>query len=513
MMTGNLKGAIALGGLTATVALLASLSGASAQSAPGAGSFPQSFLVPGTNTSLSIYGVIKSAWKDQWGSQHTSDAGAPPGAQSAPFAIGALALQGPGVSSPCSSPATGSPAGVVGCFNALHGGLSAYSGISTMTFETRTPSSLGEIKTVLSMDFNLLANQANYSEGGIVGIKPSAGSGNTRAPRMLFAYGTIGPWLIGQYNSAYADATLYPDITDPGFGPGAVQTANVRQPQLRYTYLAGNGITLSASVEYQESGTLYLGGPGNTQGPAAMTSASVNSVTSDNTDIGGVVNLPSFNTGVAWDQPWGHIMSRVGVSRNEIRNTELPGVLGAPAPAAIQMGSNIKKWGWAIEGGGYLNTWGQDQWKFLINYSDGVGNYLSDLSAGAPNSGNMFCNTYTGSCNLIAELGASTSYTHRFSPNWRSTAAFGMGFFSKPSAAGGLINCSGTGAGCSGGTTAAQLASLEKRHLASQLNVVYSPVPGLTDIYLEWDHYNRWVQATNTSGVNNTYSVTFNIFW
>jgi hypothetical protein len=496
MKTGNLRGAIALGSLTATVALLAGLSNASAQSAPGAGSFPQSFLVPGTNTSLSVYGVIKAGFRDNWGSQHTSDSGAPAGAASVAFPIATLALQGPG--------AAGTTTGSTNGQNAIHGGYRESASASTFTFETRTPSNLGEIKTVLSMDFNLIPNQANYSTSTTTqNINPRQGQGNTDAPRLLFAYGTIGPWLIGQYNSAYADATLYPDISDPGFEPGFVTTANVRQPQLRYTYLAGNGITLSASLEMQESGTLYIAPGASTT--AAMTSATVSTVTSDNTDIGGVVNLPSFNTGVAWDQPWGHLMSRVGVNRNEVRNSLLGTQIIGVAPANSNLSNNIKKWGWAIEAGGYLNTWGQDQWKFLINYSKGVANYSSDLSSN--NSGSMFCNGFTGQCQLISDLAAATSYTHRFNPNWRSTAAFGMGFFNKPSAAGGLTNVTTATGG------AAQLASFEKRHLASQLNVVYSPVPGLTDIYLEWDHYNRWVQATNTSGVANAYTLSVNIYW
>src|SRR5579875_2348143 len=54
----NMKAAVALGSLTATVALLTGLSTASAQTAPGGGSFPGSFLVPGTNTSLAIHGII-----------------------------------------------------------------------------------------------------------------------------------------------------------------------------------------------------------------------------------------------------------------------------------------------------------------------------------------------------------------------------------------------------------------------------------------------------------------------
>src|SRR5256885_6870374 len=96
MNTRNLKGTVALGSLTATVALLAGLSSASAQSAPGAGSFPQSFLIPGTNTSLSIYGVIKSSWRDNIGAQHDSDNGSPFGGRNGRLHLNQLALQGPG---------------------------------------------------------------------------------------------------------------------------------------------------------------------------------------------------------------------------------------------------------------------------------------------------------------------------------------------------------------------------------------------------------------------------------
>ncbi len=489
MRTRNLKGTVALGSLTATVALLAGLTNASAQSAPGAGSFPQSFLVPGTNTSLSVYGVVKATWQYNAGGQHDGDTQT---TGNTPFHIGQLALQGPG--------APGGSSTAAAQENALHGGLRGFGKASTLTFETRTPSPLGEVKTVLAMDMNVFSNQSNYIGITTSSNKPSAGAGNTDVPRMLWAYGTIGPWLIGQYNSAWADSLLFPDVTDSGFDPGQMNTANIRQPQIRYTYLAGNGVSLSASVEYKETGTLFIA---NSTSP--MTSASFGSMISDNTDTGGIISLPSFNTGVAWDQPWGHLMSRVGVSEIEVRNTTSgTSIMG---PTNGNLSNNIKKWGWAIEGGGYLNTWGQDQWKFLVNYSDGIANYSTDLSPS--NAGGMFCNGFSGRCNLISELAATTSYTHRFSPNWRMTGAFGMGFFSKPSAAAGLTNVA-TG---TNGTTAAQLASLEKRHLASQINVVWSPVPGLTDIYLEWDHWNRWVQASSTSAVDNKVSMSFNFYW
>ena len=96
MYTRNLKGTVALGSLTAAVALLAGLSGAQAQSAPGAGSFPQSFLIPGTNTSLSLYGQVKAVWGMDIG-QHDGDTQTT--VNSVPFHTAQLALSGPGVGS------------------------------------------------------------------------------------------------------------------------------------------------------------------------------------------------------------------------------------------------------------------------------------------------------------------------------------------------------------------------------------------------------------------------------
>jgi hypothetical protein len=118
MKPSNLHSTLALGSLTATVALLAGLSAASAQSAPGGGSFPQSFLVPGTNTSLSVYGAVKAAFRDNIGAQVTSNAGAPAGATSVPFQTSTLALQGPGAAS---------SNGVL-ANNTLHGGFDGYEG-------------------------------------------------------------------------------------------------------------------------------------------------------------------------------------------------------------------------------------------------------------------------------------------------------------------------------------------------------------------------------------------------
>jgi hypothetical protein len=217
-------------------------------------------------------------------------------------------------------------------------------------------------------------------------------------------------------------------------------------------------------------------------------------VAEDSTDAGGVTNYPSFNAGVAWSQPWGHLAARVGVAEDEMRSTT--------GGTSIQGSTNInkKKTGWAVMAGAMINTWGQDQWRGQVVYAAGADTYLTDMGD------NALVNTNTGAMELIKELALNTSYIHRFSPNWRATAEFGIGFFNKPSSASTLTNVAN-------GTTAAGLASIEKRHLQSALSVTYSPVPGRVDIGIEWDHFDRWVQASDTSGTANRYGAHIFFYW
>src|SRR5579875_418865 len=419
MKTRTVKGAIALGSLTATVALLAGLGSAQAQigsgqpasppvapTGPGAGSFPQSFLIPGTNTSLSLYGKISMAVWDNIGSQHLNDT-SPSGGGATPFQINALALEGPGAAGGTS---------VTQLDRSIHGGLRNTVKGTNFAIETRTPTDLGEVKTVMLVDFSLMASQSNYVGSGtaITSTKPSSGAGNNETPRIQWAYGTLGPWLIGQYNTAWAD----PLMTNPDIGDqsqvGPMQTVNLRRPQIRYTYLAGNGITLSASVESMNTGAEYCQNTTSTTciGNATLAPASLATDGSDNLDVGGagdggVVNLPSFNTGIAWDQPWGHVMGRVGVGRSELRGTNATTLFNnGTSPANFS--NNVTQWHWAVEGGVMLNTWGQDQWRGLINYSHGLSTYLSDLGPGGAST-DMFINGQTGQVSSFNELALNTS--------------------------------------------------------------------------------------------------------
>ncbi|HWE76487.1 MAG TPA: hypothetical protein VG328_25210, partial [Stellaceae bacterium] len=212
----------------------------------------------------------------------------------------------------------------------------------------------------------------------------------------------------------------------------------------------------------------------------------------------------------AWDQPWGHLMARVGVGRSEIRNATAVSILGGTS-----MGNNITQWHWAVEGGAMINTWGQDQLRGLVNYSHGLATYNSDAPSGVVD---MLINSQTGQISSLNELELTGSYIHRFNPNWRVTGAFGIGFIEKPSAASGFGNCATATGGAvnacvSGGAVSAQLAGVEKRHIFSGLALTYSPVPGMVDIKTELDYYDRKVQASGTGANAWAQNVSVAFYW
>ncbi|MGH7036506.1 MAG: porin, partial [Stellaceae bacterium] len=219
-------------------------------------------------------------------------------------------------------------------------------------------------------------------------------------------------------------------------------------------------------------------------------------IAEDSTDSSGITNYPSFNAGVAWDQPWGHLMARAGVAVDEIRSTT--GTTAVQGSTSL----NKKKVGWAVEAGIMVNTFGRDQWRGLVTYAVGADTYLTDMGAMG------LLNTQTGTLDLFKELALNTSYIHRFSANWRATAQFGIGFFNKPANAATVGNVN-----VANGVNAAAMAGLEKRHIQSGLSVTYSPVPGKIDIGVEWDHWERSVQAANTSGNGNRYGAHVFFYW
>jgi len=405
----NMKAAVVLGSLTATVALLTGLPAASAQTAPGGGSFPGSFLVPGTNTSLAIHGII---WFDA-----THDFGPHQGDTTAGI--------------------TGFPLNGQAGHN-FNGGTFFTVKPTRPNIETRTPTAYGELKTYIEFDMNEFKNQTG-----------SVGQGNADGFRLRQAYGTLGPLLVGQANSNFADPQSWPESIDATIDPGTMNTATVRQPQIRYTYLAGNGLSVAGSVEQNES---QLG-----TGSAAATSLAGH--LTDNTTGGGYSNWPDLVGSVNWSQPWGNLGAHAAVHQNELRSTTT---------------TSHTETGYAFSVTGHLNTIGKDALRAGVTYIDGASNYISFASP------SVIENTTTGEFSTQKAWGGWGGYTHFWAANLRSTVHGGYVHFDKPSAASGL--------------STAALAGIEKRWWAGHVNLIWSPVPQ-TDFGIEYVYWNREVQS------------------
>src|SRR5262245_60933651 len=131
----KLNAATALGSLTASVALLTGIQGAHAQGAPGAGSFPGSFLVPGTQTSFKVGGYIKFDYTYDFGAQQGIVGGAGP--------IG-LPLD-----SKCVALRFGTECLSADLSHHIHGTSQMTASESRFNIETRTPTAYGELKTFI----------------------------------------------------------------------------------------------------------------------------------------------------------------------------------------------------------------------------------------------------------------------------------------------------------------------------------------------------------------------------
>src|SRR5215469_12669498 len=260
MMRGRKLGTIAaLGGSTAALAMLTGLAGARADdlqvnqqllntridqlaavgqqpgggavfsveqnSAAGApvtaGSFPRSILIPGTDTSIKIYGHITEVldYYMSGGNPNVTPQSTTVGNNGQ---VPAIPLRG-------TVQRTRS-----------NGIFSQTPKESKIGFETRTPTPFGEARTVMEFDW---AGSTSFSPGG---SDPTSVSDNL-APRLRYAYGTLGGLLAGQATSNFSDPDANPETLD--FAGNVGEPGHVRIPQVRWTMPAWWGGSFSVSAE------------------------------------------------------------------------------------------------------------------------------------------------------------------------------------------------------------------------------------------------------------------------
>src|SRR5215472_2621048 len=197
------------------------------------GSFPRSFLIPGTDTSIRVGGFI-----DLTGLYFLQGANTPiPGTMSSNSGqngnLNSVPLNGPII-------VPGLPPQPASANHSRGNGVFSWSPQHTrFNVETRTPTAWGEARTFFEMDWSGCTNFScqTLQQGG----------GDSLVPRLRFAYGTLGGFLAGQAISNFADADA--DTESMEFGGSIGSTGGYRVPQVRYTIAGPWGSAFSVSAE------------------------------------------------------------------------------------------------------------------------------------------------------------------------------------------------------------------------------------------------------------------------
>jgi hypothetical protein len=193
------------------------------------GSFPRSFLIPGTDTSLRIGGFanLNVLWYINGASQ-SSQLNGQGGINNQTFYDG----QG-GTGNLASIPLNNS-------INRSRGeSFDMSPRVSRFLFDARTPSAWGEIKAYLEMDFAYNNTNVNQSNG----------SASTQAfyTRLRKAYGTFDGFEGGVDNGIMHDPDADPELAD--FGGGATANGRGRETQVKWTYQGPYGTVFTVGGE------------------------------------------------------------------------------------------------------------------------------------------------------------------------------------------------------------------------------------------------------------------------
>jgi len=529
----------ALGAMTAAITLLAGLTSAKADeladlranqqlleqrldqlsqaaaAAPGpaigVGSFPRSFLIPGTDTSLRVGGqaVGSLLWEFK---------GAPVGGELNGTAglnniytegiggtnLGSIPLLQPGIVGIGTLSPVGcvtAPSGAAVCPGQATSNLVGYapprqqailfSGRQSQLYvDVRQPSPYGEVKAFVSMDF--LASNTNTI------LNNNDGVSNGYIPRLREGYATIGGFLIGQTNGTMRDTDSEPETVDGGGQTGI--PGIVRLGQIRYTYPLPNGMSVAVAAENPDPQAAGQFGqfdydtnaiPNLTNCPSAAAGGATNNITVSclgNQAFFDPLSVIMPNLVARWriDQPWGHL--QVGVQAQ-----------GYGMQDGRYLNADYIGYGGSVSG--HFFTWGKDNLGFGLAGGNGLGDGLVNgiglaTNFGAPLAGDTVnAATSTSKFNgnalarsiydsavistTIVEASARIYYQHWWTDQLRSTIDFSVSRNEVPDLPG-YVYCRTTAGSCGG---------INRELDVSHLNLIWSPV-AFVDVGVEgaWGH-------------------------
>jgi hypothetical protein len=392
------------------------------------GSFPRSFLIPGTDTSIRVGGFVDLTGLYFLNGGNNSNPGNPTTNSGQNGNLEALPLNGP-ISVP------GLALQPQSANHSRGNGVFTWSPEqSRLNVETRTPTAWGESRTFLEFDW---AGCNNFSCQTL-----QQGGGDSRVPRLRFAYGTLGGLLAGQAISNFSDADA--DTESMEFGGAMGSTGGYRTPQVRYTLAGPYGSAFSVSAEQPTSSVLTPGGiVGNDTnitgtvlvGTLPNVGATCNGVPctgagSPITDPGKAI-APVVTAASYWAQPWGHV--DFAVMANPLNYNDGHFIDRTFVGYGGHIAGDVKP-GWF--------GWSKDDFLFSFIAGDAIGNYASGgEKTWIPMASNFTvttaCATPQPGCvggmaasNVIFKpvfgYSANGGYQHWWTPNLRSTFAAGF---------------------------------------------------------------------------------------
>ncbi len=397
-----------------------------------------SFRIPGTNTTVRLYGFAKLSMTGDIGPRNRSDVIT---AQSIPLSHGAGGAVSPG-------------------------DFAATARRSRFGVETRTETGswVGEIHTHLEID---LAGQTNDLT--------TQATSNSYTPRLRKFYGEFGQidrWgsiLAGQNDSLWNDAGLLPfqwlsDWTYLG-------TSAVRQAQLRYSYRFAPQWTASVAIENSYSD---------------VTTASGVSYPDANGGAGfGFSRTPDFTARLLAQGDWGLAALR-GVLRPEIAIDNH----GAANPADRYTRSTT---GWGIGFTGALNLF--DKRLVLstaLTYGDGIGRYLDSTSSGlsaVSTAGQV--RTDQARIDTVRVASAMLGATWFILPNLKANVSGGIAELDYPDYVSRFL--------ASGSCSGSVCNTLNRRIYAGTAALIWSPWRSI-DLGIEYQHVERVLLSRNADG-------------
>lgn len=403
------------------------------------GSLPGSIRIPGTNTSVRLYGFAKLNMMGDFGPRNRSDV---------------LTAQ----SIPLSRSSTN------GARN--EGGFNATGKRSRVDLETDTffSDSFGNVRTLVEFDF-----------AGQTSDATTQATTNSYTPRLRLAYGEFGKldgWgtvIAGQANSLYNLGTPIQWLSDATL----LATSATRQAAIQYNKRFGGHFTASIGVENSYSD---------------ITSAGGTSYPDSNGGAGfGVNSVPDLTLRAMWQDRWGFVALRGLVRQIRIENN------GAAALAQRYSASTT---GYGIGVTGAVNVI-PDRLVLAgaADFGEGIGRYLDSTSAGFGAVTNASLQgTYNGA--RIDTVQVASGYVgakYFFTPTLRTNLSLHGAHLNYPSYVAQFSGCTGATAGsvCDG---------MNRSIWQSVVNLIWSPAR-MIDVGIEYQHAERQLENRNSASV------------